>query len=231
MITASALVLRNSRQLAVVGALLFSILVCCGLLGLRMTYAHNTQYYWLLWNLFLACVPAGAALIAYNVQKHRSRLNVMVVLLCFAGWFLFFPNAPYLATDLIHLQAKPDAPFWFDLLLLLAFAWTGFFLGLVSLLLMQEVVRIKMGPYVSWLFALTMVALASFGIYLGRFLRWNSWDVLYNPFNMLGQVARQFRHPFMHAQAMVFSMLFGFFMLAMYLTLTAITNFRHEGRS
>jgi uncharacterized membrane protein len=182
----------------------------------------------LIWNLFLAWLPIGGALLAYNLQNRHSRMNLFVCFLCFLGWFFFFPNAPYLLTDLIHLHVRPDAPFWFDLVLLLSFAWTGFFLGVVSLLLMQEIVRKAAGTFLSWLFALMMLGVGSFGIYLGRFMRWNSWDVFSHPVTMLLEVARQFRHPFMHAQTMVFSLIFGCFLVAMYLTLAAVTGLRHD---
>jgi uncharacterized membrane protein len=222
--------LRHYRQLAVIASLSFATLVCFGMLILRVAYAHNSHYQWLLWNLFLAWLPAGSALLAYNLHKRPSKLNWLVVSLCAAAWFLFFPNAPYLATDMIHLHARPDAPFWYDLLLLLAFAWTGFFLGLVSLFLMQEIVRKLTGTALSWLFAFAMLGLSSFGIYLGRFLRWNSWDVVFNPLRLLVDVTQHIRHPMMHMQTVVFSALFAFFLVAMYLTLAAVMNFQHELR-
>jgi len=226
----SDLLLRNSRQLAVVASLIFATAVSIGLLMLRMIYTHNSQYYWLTWNLFLAWLPVGSALVAYNLRIPQLKLRVILLSLCFLGWFFFFPNAPYLVTDLVHLHPRPDAPFWSDLVLLLAFAWTGFFLGLFSLLLMQELVRKVVGTWASWAFAIVMLGLSSFGIYLGRFLRWNSWDVLFNPLRLFFDVARQVRHPFIHAQTVAFSTLFAFFLVAMYLTLTAVMNFRHEVR-
>ncbi|MBN1310505.1 MAG: DUF1361 domain-containing protein [Anaerolineae bacterium] len=56
---------------------------------------------------------------------------------CALVWLLLFPNAPYLLTDLVHLQPQENMPFWFDLILIVAFAWAGFFLRLISLVLMQ----------------------------------------------------------------------------------------------
>ena len=221
---------RHSRQLSVIASLVFATMVCFGLLGLRMIRSHNSQYSWMVWNLFLAWLPAGCALLAYNLRKTHSRLSGLVVFGCAVTWFFFFPNAPYLLTDLIHLRARPGIPFWYDLLLLLAFAWTGFFLGLWSLLLMQEVVRRLVGTTASWVFALVMLVLGSFGIYLGRFQRWNSWDVLSNPQSLFLAAARPLRHPFAHVETVAFSVLFAFFMMAMYLTLRAVMGFHHEVR-
>lgn len=221
---------RHYRQLAVIASLVFTTLVCTGLLVLRIAYSHRATYLWLMWNLFLAWLPTIGALIAYNVYKTQSWLKWLVASLCSLVWLIFFPNALYLVTDLIHLHPQSDAPFWFDLILLVAFAWTGFFLGLVSLSLMQEVVRKVAGTITSWLFALGVLGLSSFGIYLGRFLRWNSWDVFLNPLRLLGDVAEQVRHPLAHSQTLVFSMLFAFFFVAMYLTLMALMHFRHEAQ-
>jgi uncharacterized membrane protein len=221
---------RHYRQLAVIASLIFATLVCIGLLVLRIAYSHRSTYSWLMWNLFLAWLPAFSALVAYDVYKKQSWLKWLVAPLCALVWLIFFPNALYLVTDLIHLHPQSDAPFWFDLILLVAFAWTGFFLGLISLSLMQEILRRMVGTVVSWLFALGVLALSSFGIYLGRFLRWNSWDVFFNPLRLLGDVAEQVRHPLQHFQTLVFSSLFAFFFVAMYLTLMAVTHFRHEAQ-
>jgi len=221
---------RHYRQLAVIASLVFATFVCIGLLVLRVAYSHRSTYSWLMWNLFLAWLPAFSALVAYNVYKKQSWLKWLVTPGCALVWLVFFPNALYLVTDLIHLHPQSDAPFWFDLILLVAFAWTGFFLGLVSLSLMQEVVRKVAGTITSWLFALGVLGLSSFGIYLGRFLRWNSWDLFFNPLRLLGDVAEQVRHPLAHFQTLVFSSLFAFVFVAMYLTLIAVTHFQHEAQ-
>jgi uncharacterized membrane protein len=220
----------HSRQLALIASLLFATLVCIGLLVLRVAYSHSYTYVWLLWNLFLAWLPALSALVAYNLYKRRSLLIWLIVPICVLVWFFFFPNAPYLVTDLVHLRPTPGAPFWYDLLLLVTFAWTGFFVGLISLVLMQEIVCNLVGTLVSWLFAVAVLALSSFGIYLGRFLRWNSWDVFFNPLRMLVEILQGMRHPFAHAQTVVFSVLMACFLVAMYLTLTALMHFRPEVR-
>src|SRR5215467_2885756 len=139
MFTSIRLFIRHSRQLAVTSSLLFATLVCGGLIVLRVAYAHNQYYSWLVWNLFLAWIPALSALLIYNLRRKKTRWRWLIITACGVCWLIFFPNAPYLLTDLIHLQPRPDAPFWFDLIVLVAFAWTGLGLGVVSLVLMQEV--------------------------------------------------------------------------------------------
>src|SRR5882757_8524613 len=186
---------RHSRQLGVVASLVLLTLLSVGLLALRVVHSHHSTYAWLWWNLFLAWLPLGFALIAHNAYSRHSRLSWFLVFGCAIIWLAFFPNAPYLVTDIVHLQHRPDAPFWFDLILFVSIAWTGCFLGLVSLFLMQEIVRRAAGSTVSWLFALAALGLSGFGIYLGRFLRWNSWDLLFTHTRIIGSLLEGLRHP------------------------------------
>ncbi len=220
-------VFRHSRQLAVLASLSLATILCIGLLVLRIAHSGHSTYSWLLWNLFLAWLPAGFALIAYNIRRH-SRLRWLLICGCALVWLAFFPNAPYLVTDIIHLHRQSDVPFWFDLILLVAFAWTGCFLGLVSLYLMQETVRWAAGSVVSWLFAFASLGLSGFGIYLGRFLRWNSWDVIFAPTQILGLFADGLRHPVAHFQTIVFSLIFGGFLASIYLMLVSLMHLRQE---
>lgn len=220
--------LRHSRQLGVVASLVLLTLLCIGLLILRVVHSHHTTYVWLWWNLFLAWLPLGFALVAHNVYSRHSRLSWFLVFGCAIIWLAFFPNAPYLVTDIIHLQHRPDAPFWFDLILFVSIAWTGCFLGLVSLFLMQEVVRRAVGSAASWVFALATLALSGFGIYLGRFLRWNSWDVFFTPTRIFGSLLDGLRHPAAHSQSIVFSLIFAVFLGAMYLMLVSLMFLRQD---
>ena len=96
-------------------------------------------------------------------------------------WLVFFPNAPYIVTDFKWLRDWTGAPIWFDVVLVAAAAWCGLMLGFISLYLMQAVVRRSIGTVKAWLFVLGVLAVSSFGIYLGRFQRWNSWDVFTQP--------------------------------------------------
>jgi len=97
--------------------------------------------------------------------------------------------------------------------------------------MMQEIVRQAIGSAAGWVFAILVLRLSSFGIYLGRFLRWNSWDLVFNPLRLLGAATEPLRHPLAHAQSIAFSGLFTFFLVAMYLTMMAVSHFRHDLRS
>lgn len=146
---------------------------------------------WLVWNLFLAWVPllfalglASLAARAPGPVAGRTGRRLLAAG-CAVGWFFFFPNAPYLVTDLIHLQSRPPVPLWFDALLLMNFAWTGLLVGYGSLFVMERLVRGKLGRPAGYVFATAALALASFGVHLGRFGRWNSWDILRRPGSLL----------------------------------------------
>ena len=114
-------------------------------------------------------------------DRHRAGARLRSLLPLAALWLLFLPNAPYILTDFKHLFPSPVVPLWVDVVVIAAPAWTGMLLGFLSLYLVQSVLRQHVGPRVTWTAAVAVLGLASFGIYLGRVLRWNSWDVIANP--------------------------------------------------
>jgi uncharacterized membrane protein len=162
--------------------LALSALVAASLLSVAtvLVRAHETgdsYYRFLLWNLVLAWIPLVFAISAY--VRARKRDGAVVVLLL-VPWLLFFPNAPYLLTDFVHLGEGP-APLWYDGLMLSAFAWTGLLLGFASLYLVQMILRSAFGGGVAWLGVVLALCLASVGVYVGRFIGLNSWDALLHP--------------------------------------------------
>lgn len=175
------MILRNVQKphWLLIFALIFASTVSMMLLIIRYFYTDQFLFRFLAWNLFLAWLPFLFVMVVIMFPgKHY------VTLLFGALWLLFFPNAPYMTTDLLHLWPREDVPVWYDMILLLSFALTGLSLGLGSLSLMQAEVSARFGRYSSWLFVGGALLLSGFGIYIGRFLRWNSWDVLTNPFSL-----------------------------------------------
>jgi uncharacterized membrane protein len=176
----------SRRRLATVLSLAALSAFVVVLLAARMTYSGSVTYGNLVWNLFLAWIPFVLAIAVYDGSRRGAS---RVSLLAGGGlWLLFFPNAPYIVTDLQWLRDWQGAPIWFDVVLVSTAAWTGLLLGFASLYLMQAVVRKAAGAVNAWLLALGVLALSSYGIYLGRFERWNSWDVFEQPGSVLAGV-------------------------------------------
>ena len=150
----------------------------------RFEYADEPRFGWVVSNLVLAWIPFLLAILIYDRARAGTRLLALSPLL--ALWLLFLPNAPYLVTDFTHVYADRPVPLWFDILITGSAAGTGMLLGFFSLYLVQVVVRRSFGVRVAWAASLLALALSSFGIYLGRVLRWNSWDVLVDPTMLAG---------------------------------------------
>jgi uncharacterized membrane protein len=216
------------RQLAVLASLGFATALCLGLLELRAWHYGSSAHRGLVWNLFLAWLPALGAFAAYNLNRWPTRFRWLPIIGLSLLWLLFLPNAPYLITDIIHLKQNRGVPLWYDLITLVAFAWTGLFLGLVSLYMMQMLVRRTMGNAASWFFALGALSLNGFGIYFGRFLRWNSWDVLFRPASLFNDLLEGLRNPFAYLHTIAFAGLFTLFLIAVYLMLLSFTQLHRE---
>lgn len=180
---------HGRRWWPLLAALGLALLWCLGLLVVRWRLTNHLRYTFLMWNLFLAAVPLG---LAFGLSCVRQRLIGVGLL---TGWLLFLPNAPYVFTDFIHLSPYGRAPMWFDVLLLASFALTALWLGLVSLHLVHEWVEQHFSPLAGWGVVLLACPLSGFGVYLGRFGRWNSWDVLHRPVALLADVVAQLSTP------------------------------------
>ena len=143
----------------------------------------------LTWNLFLAFFPLGVVLVLRDLRTagFRSRWLLGAGL---AVWLVFLPNAPYIITDLYHIKSVSQPLLWFDTMTIFLFALTGLLAGLYSVLIVHRMLRPLAGGWQAWGLMLTSQGLAGFGIYLGRFGRWNSWDVLTQPLALFDALAR-----------------------------------------
>ncbi len=174
----------TKHTLLLLAALLFTSSLAVVMWFVRFVYTESFGFFFLLWNLFLAWLPVLFALLA------RRRGASKVGRWLWGGLsLLFFPNAPYLLTDLLHLGRLGMVPLWYDLIMLLTFALAGLFLGLASLYWLHDLVTRSWNWLAGWLFVLVVLGLSSFGVYIGRFLRWNSWDVFVNPTVLLRDLA------------------------------------------
>ena len=199
--------MRSSRRrLATILALFAASLFCVALVVVRNVHTGNVDLRYLIWNLFLAWIPFALAVFVYD-RWRRCRAGPLLFVLGVL-WLLFFPNAPYIATDFVHLEHDPLIPYWYDAVTIAAFAWIGVLLGFASLYLMQTVVRQWRGAVAGWIFAFVAIALGSLGIYLGRFLRLNSWDALEHPSVLPRILHAAARDPFAYQEAIAVTVLF-----------------------
>jgi uncharacterized membrane protein len=196
----------SRRRLATILGLLAASLFCVALVLVRNVHTGNINFRYLIWNLFLAWIPFVLAVFVYD--RWRRRRGGMLLLVLGGLWLLFFPNAPYIATDVVHLHNDPLSPYWYDAVTIAAFAWMGVLLGFASLYLMQTVVRQWRGAFAGWVFAFVAIGLGSLGIYLGRFLRLNSWDALEHPSVLPRILHAVARNPFAYQEAIAVTLVF-----------------------
>jgi uncharacterized membrane protein len=154
-------------------------LVAITLLLLRVKITHSMYLLFLIWNLFLALVPYFLSSSIYNnfFDSNKKIQNSIYTLI----WLLFIPNTFYILTDFTHLHYYNAQQFGLDLLIISSFSFAGFYVGLLSLQHMHLLTIGKYGAKTGNLFILSMSFLSAFGIYLGRVLRFNSWDIISKP--------------------------------------------------
>ncbi|HEX8408865.1 MAG TPA: DUF1361 domain-containing protein [Thermoanaerobaculia bacterium] len=198
----------------------FAVLLawCAALLALRGMRAHNAVFFFLLWNLFLAVVPFVSAEVFARAKWRVMRFGTFVV------WLLFLPNAPYILTDFIHLRDRPPIPLWYDVLLLFSCAGTGLLLGYGSVMLVQRAIAQRYGVRTGWSVATLSILLSAFGIYLGRFVRFNSWEVVTDPMPLFADIAYRLANPMQHPRTFAVTILYGIALLLGYVALHVLAE-------
>jgi uncharacterized membrane protein len=184
------------------------LVLCIGCFTLsiaRCFMSDSGHYLFLNWNLFLAGIP----LLLSRLLLHNDNITKTKVILLVPMWLLFFPNAPYILTDLFHLGNVKSMPKWFDLMMILLFAWAGLFAGFKSLQDIQRMLAKFMSQHKSMVVVILLLFIAAFGVYIGRFERWNSWDIITHPFSVLSDVAEKFTNPMQHLRTWGVTLLLG----------------------
>lgn len=217
---------RHRYSLTVFALLNLACALCIALVAARVAYSESADHLGLIWNLFLAWIPFMLAYFAHAISWRRIWLYLIIPVVALL-WLIFFPNAPYMLTDLQDLTRKTtDAPLWYDVLIVVWCTWTGMLLGVISLYLMQDIVHRAFGRPAGWVFVLVISAMSSFGIYIGRFVRLNSWDILQNPAETAMEILGVVVDPSMRLAA--FTLLYTFFFLFVYLLLYSFSHLLQE---
>ena len=202
--------------------MLFSCLFSLLLVIYRVHSTGSVTYVFLIWNLILALIPYGiTTFIMSSKDVENSRFGFWTLFIC---WFVFIPNAPYIITDLFHLRFTQSFPIWFDLLLIMTFAWNGLILCYLSIADMQLVIQKRMNPLMGWVMSLGLLFLSGFGIYLGRFLRWNSWDLLNNTKEVIYDISERVYYPTLHLRTWGVTLGFGMFLIIGYLVFRELSR-------
>lgn len=194
------------------------------LISIRIAYSGTRMYVFLLWNIFLAGIPL---LITKYLCDNKVRTKWKQFFLL-SIWLLFFPNALYIITDLVHLQRTSIVPKWFDVILVFSSAIIGLLMAFASLLKVEQFLDRQFSKKKVTFLITLFLFLGSFGVYLGRFLRWNSWNVVDEPFSLLSSILQRFVFPFehLHTWSITFILTAVFYLL--YLSIKKLPGYLNQ---
>jgi len=203
--------LGRSVGFAAIRTLLLASLLCVVFYGYRLYQLGYVVFSYLPWNLFLAWIPLLIMIGLVQWLRKRPWSDWPLLLLTLA-WLLFLPNSFYMVSDYIHLQELGSSNILFDVVMFTMFVMTGLLLGYASVFLfhvelLKRTTRLAAGRLVALVFLL-----CSFAIYIGRDLRWNSWDALIRPQGLLFDISNQLLHPLSYRD-MLFTVLIFFVLI------------------
>jgi uncharacterized membrane protein len=197
--------------------LLISSAFSCLLLTARILITGQLTYLFLTWNLFLGFIPYAVSHWWYThswVVQHRIKLLGLLLL-----WLAFVPNSFYIITDLFHLEEFNSAPKWFDLLLIFSFAWNGLLMGVLSIRKTEKVLEMFIGSRFTLFLVFVVMWLNALGIYIGRYMRFNSWDIITQPLSFFRETADLVFHPVHYRMEWGMVHVYAVFMTLIYVTL------------
>jgi uncharacterized membrane protein len=211
--------LKSEMERLMVASVLFST----AMLVIRVFYTGKITFISLEWNLFLAFIPYFIS--QWLTGKPSVINNKLMFAAVFCTWLVFIPNSFYILTDLFHLQENNNTPLWFDLLLILSFAWNGLLAGILSVRHIEKIVQIFWGYKHELLFLYPVMLLNALGIFIGRYLRYNSWDVITNPFHLMMDIFDMLAHPILFRNAWSMIIFYSIFLVILYMTVKRVSKF------
>ena len=228
---------KSPKRIMILSTMLFiATVIACGMIVIRYFVTGSARFGYLLWNIFLAWIPFITALTIFTMFEDSEREKKWSVSLgfLFLLWLLFYPNAPYIFTDLIHLINNPrvvvhnrlvrnyEVLLWYDIIVSVSFAWLGHFLGLVSLYLVHRVLERLTTTVTAWVLVVVTIGLSGYGVFLGRFLRLNSWHIFTKPLETLHDISSYL----FSFNSFAFSSAFAVFIFLTYLPAYAAASMR-----
>jgi len=198
------------------------VIFCLCLSTFRLLYSGRRAFVFLNWNLFLAVIPW--VLTSLAVLHPNTRLKKTAIIVLLLAWLLFFPNGPYILTDLFHIHMNSSMPVWFDLVMVLSFAWTGVLLGFLSLWDIEKILKKLLGRKWVTIISSALLFIGSFGVYLGRYERWNSWNIINRPSGLFYDISDQVIYPADHPRTWGMTIVLGLFLNILYWSFRLIKN-------
>jgi uncharacterized membrane protein len=208
--------LKYYRYKRIVYALIITNAASVLLFLLRLIGSDSFRYWFMLWNLALAwTAPFIAWLLIERLKRaswrHWSNIALTVL------WIGFLPNSFYMVSDLIHVRPTGEVSIIFDAVLFSSFIFNGFVAGYIgSYFVHRELIR-RRGEMKAYAMIIGVFALASYAIYLGRVLRWNTWDAIFHPAGLIFDVSDNILNPLAHPQAFVVTLSFTLLITVFYL--------------
>lgn len=196
-------------------ALLYLSGVSAGLFVAGAVSNRTWDFWYLIWNLFLAWLPLVFVFGLLRITRHKGWASWSGIALTLL-WLAFLPNSFYMVSDFIHLQDYQRVDIVFDAVMFASFVFTGVLIGLTSLYLVHVELTKRLKPASAWAWVAAVLVLCSFAIYLGRDLRMNSWDILTNPAGILFDVSDPIVNPRAHALAFTTTLTFFVFLASLY---------------
>lgn len=185
---------RVGARRRVVLTLIGLSLVSIGFYGVGAVQNHDTAFSYLLWNLCLAWLPFLLVLLLLRLLRRRLWSNWLCVTVTLF-WLIFLPNSFYMISDFIHIQDIQRHDLLYDVVMFTSFVFSAALVGFVSLYLVHRLLLRRLSVHISAGLITLIIFLCSFAIYVGRDLRWNSWDVLLNPAGLLFDISDRLIHP------------------------------------
>jgi uncharacterized membrane protein len=223
---------KYSKQLSYQRGILYGTAVSFGFLFLRIIFSGEITYTFLVWNLLLAAVPYYLVKIfrfpaCRASAGRRESKNPIALITILSLWLLFLPNAPYILTDFIHLQFYDNPYCYLDIAILSSFSLSGMLMALSSLNSVIDFLKAQewiTSRATSVIFKMGVVSLCALGVYLGRILRWNSWNILNRPRSLASDLLQLFIHPLEHRESWAFITIFCGLLIILSLTIEKLIH-------
>ncbi len=170
---------------------------------------------YMIWNLFLAWVPLALTLWLRYVLRSQPWSGWYALSVTFV-WLVFVPNSFYILSDFIHVAELSSDQLLLGTVMIASFVMTGMWFGVISVYLVHQELLKRMTAQASAAIIGVILLISSVAIYVGRDLRWNSWDVLFNPFGILFDVSERLLHPAQYTEVLLAVLPFFALLCAMY---------------